>query len=77
MRTTVSKWTKVEGRKELLSPTHVLLLIEGEHGGNEPSGGFPVGANSCSASRAVASLGRLAQRGQTDHWFCAACQTCA
>ena len=42
--------------KELLSPTHVLLLIEGENGGNEPCGGFPVGADSCGASRAVASL---------------------
>ena len=56
VRITVGRWTKVGGRKELLSPTHVLLLIEGEHGGNEPSGGFPVGANSCGASRAVASL---------------------
>ena len=55
MRTTVGRWTKVGGRKELLSPTHVLLLIEGEHEGNEPSGGLPVGANGCSASRAIAS----------------------
>ena len=55
MRIAVGRWTKVGGRKKLLSPTHVLLLIEGEHGGNEPSGGLPVGANGCGASRAIAS----------------------
>ena len=56
MRITVGRRTKVGGRKELLSPAHVLLLIKGKHGGNEPSGSLPVGANGRGASRAIASL---------------------
>ena len=54
MRITVVRWTEVGSRKKLLSPAHVLLLVEGEHGGNEPSGSLPVGANGRSASRAIA-----------------------
>ena len=52
----MGRQTKVGGRKELLGPAHVLLFSEGKHGRDEPCGGFPVGANSCSASRTVASL---------------------
>ena len=74
VRITVGRWTKVGGRKKLLSPTHVLLLIEGEHGGNKPSGGLPVGANGCSAS----SRDRLALRGQVDQlFFVTLARTCA
>ena len=73
VRITVSGRTKVGGWKELLGPARILLFSEGEHGGDKPRGGFPVGANSSGTSRTVAP----AQRGQTDHWIRAASLPCA
>ena len=56
VRITVGGRTKVGGREELLSPARVLLFRKREHRGDKPRSGFPVGANSCGASRTVAPL---------------------
>ena len=55
VRVTVSRCAKARSREEFLSPAHILMLVEREHGGDKPGGGLPVvGANSRGASRAVA-----------------------